>query len=327
MGLSVQGLRAVVVLGFVGLSLVGCRAAPHDAGPAQPEPAIAEPTPVVVPVVAAVERPAEAEPEPETVASATVAPVEPVEPPPFEGQKHVRLHELIAELERVAEDMSTRPAVRSDYEALVAQHDLEDSDALFHDYVRVKLAFEATRDGGLWNLRWTITNEQPNSEKIWAQWNKATASDDIEKPTADAECDELSAVFAFVARKLGVRHIGLFWPTWNHVVAVWTVQSSDETPVRIVVPTSQIFLGADDSLGTTGFDPWTQKKIYEYRRRDIKDDHRIDAALARFFVQRAREHAGLSQVELQRLRNERDLALNQPEIAAEAAADDPKPRD
>ena len=117
-------------------------------------------------------------------------------------------------------------------------------------------------------------------------------------------------MFAFVARKLGVRHIGLFWPQWNHVVAVWTVQSEDGSPVRIVVPTSQIFLTDEDSLGTTGFDPWTQKTIYEYRRRDVKDSHRIDAELARFFVEQAQRYATLPQLELQRLRNQRDLSMS-----------------
>ena len=80
-------------------------------------------------------------------------------------------------------------------------------------------------------------------------------------------------------------------------------------PVRIVVPTSQIFLTNDDSLGTTGFDPWSQKTIYEYRRRDVKGSHVVDAALARFFVVQARRYAGLPQLELQRLRNERDDAM------------------
>ncbi len=301
--------RGVVAWSLTGLMLVACRA-----GAPEPPPPPAPSAPV------ALASPVESEPsEPSTeIATAEEAPevvVEPEpepepEPIPFEGKDVVRLAELIAELDRVADEIAQSPAVRADYDALVAAHDLRDDPALFRDYVRVKLAFEATRDGGLWHLRWTITNEKPNSEQIWKQWRKASADPDAPSPTADAECDELSAMFAFVARKLGVRHIGLFWPQWNHVVAVWTVQSADESPVRIVVPTSQIFLTNEDSLGTTGFDPWTQKTIFEYRRRDVKDSHRIDAELARFFVQQARRHGGSSQLELQRLRNERDLSMN-----------------
>lgn len=232
---------------------------------------------------------------------------------PFEGRETVRLTELVAELERVADELAEAPAVRADYDAFVAAHGLADTDALYRDYVRVKLVFESTRDGGLWHLSWAITNEQPNSEQIWRQWKRAkteqaTAGDAV-VPTAVAECDELSALFAFMVARLGVRHVGLFWPTWNHVVAVWTVRSEEGTPVRIVVPTSQIFLTADDSLGTTGFDPWKQRTIYEYRRRDVKGSHAIDAELARFFVMQARRYAGLPQLELQRLRNERDGEL------------------
>jgi hypothetical protein len=96
---------------------------------------------------------------------------------------------------------------------------------------------------------------------------------------------------------------------------VWTVQSSEGSPVRIVVPTSQIFLTADDSLGTDGFDPWTQKTIFEYRRQDVEVGHRIDAELARFFVVQAQRHGGRSQLEQQALRNARDLAMTAAEEA------------
>jgi len=228
----------------------------------------------------------------------------------WEDRAKVTVEELFAQLDVVANDIAGSEAVRADYEALVAAHDLDDSEALFRDYVRVKLAFEATRDAGWWHLHWRITNEKPNSDQIWHQWRKTPTPNPSEPvASADAECDELSALFAFSARRLGVHDIGLFWPTWNHVVAVWTVQSKDGSPVRIVVPTSQIFLGTDDSLGTQGFDPWTQKTIYEYRRRDVKSRHRIDADLARFFVRQAARHGHKSQATLQAERNARDTEI------------------
>ena len=243
------------------------------------------------------------------VGSEAVAPPAP-EPVPFEGLEVVRLDHFVAELDRVADELAEVPAVRADYADFLAAHDLADDDALYRDYVRVKLVFEGARDGGLWHLRWDITNEQPNSEQIWRQWKRARVPEgDAALPTAFAECDELSALFAFLVYRLGVRHVGLYWPTWNHVVAVWTVREEDGKAVRVVVPTSQIFLTNDDSLGTKGFDPWSQKNIYEYRRRDVKGSHAIDAELARFFVTQARRYGGLSQLELQRLRNERDEAM------------------
>jgi hypothetical protein len=311
--------RRGVVRGLAGLVLAGC------AGP--PAPVASSPGPIVIqsPAVAregseeVSEVPAGAAAPAPTLVEAEAAPApklveavpEPMpEPVPFEGLEVVRLTELVAELERVAEELAEQPAVREDYEAFVAAHGLADSDALWRDYVRVKLVFESTRDGGLWHLRWDITNENPNSEQIWRQWKRAKVPEgEAVLPTAYAECDELSALFAFLVARLGVRHVGLYWPTWNHVVAVWTVRSKDDAPVRIVVPTSQIFLTNDDSLGTTGFDPWSQRTIYEYRRRDVKGSHVIDAELARFFVEQARRHAGLPQLELQRLRNERDAAM------------------
>lgn len=303
---------------MAGVGLPSCHANPRDTVLSGPQEAIAPEPAKITPQVAvktdSAPPPAEAD-ERSTPIEPTVVvePQEEPEPEPelFAGRTRIHVDELFVELERVAADMETEPAVRADYEALILAHGLTDTDALYRDYVRVKLAFEATRDGGWWHLRWDITNKKPNSDEIWKQWARATVGDDeAPTPTAIAECDELSALFAFVGRKLGVRHLGLFWPQWNHVVAVWTVQSDDDTPVRIVVPTSQIFLDADDSLGTDGFDPWTQKKIFEYRRRDVKGSHRIDAQLARFFVLQARRHGGRSQVEQQQLRNARDLAMS-----------------
>ncbi|MBL4686228.1 MAG: hypothetical protein JKY37_16665 [Nannocystaceae bacterium] len=226
------------------------------------------------------------------------------------GQDKVSIEALYAELGQVADEIATSPAVRADYEALLTEYGLTDTAELYRDYVRVKVAFEATRDGGWWHLSWKITNEKPNSEEIWKQWKQTPTTDaTAPRPSALAECDELSALFAFSARRMGVRGIGLYWPTWNHVVAVWTVQSADGTSVRIVVPTSQIFLSDSDSLGTRGFNPWSQKTIYEYRRRDVKKTHRIDAKLARFFVQQAARHGAKSQAILQDERNQRDARL------------------
>ena len=37
------------------------------------------------------------------------------------------------------------------------------------------------------------------------------------------------------------------------------------------MPTSQVFLGVNDSFGTRKFNPWHQKTIFEYTRRDVPD--------------------------------------------------------
>ena len=222
----------------------------------------------------------------------------------------VRVDDLVVALENIAVALEAEPAVRADFDALRESFDLPDDASLFRDYVRVKLVFESTRDGGLWQMRWAITNREPRSDAIWSQWQALREWDgDEAQASATAECDELSALFAFLVRRLGVEDVGLFWPVWNHVVAVWTVTDRDGKPVRIVVPTSQIFLDAEASLGTRGFDPWKQKTIYEYRRKDAKADLVLPAALARFFVERSWAEAHRPQLELQRARNERSSRL------------------
>lgn len=218
---------------------------------------------------------------------------------------------LIAELQAVADAMEEDPTVQADFEAFAKARELTPTAALRRDYARVKLAFEATRDGGWWHLRWDITHRKPNSEEIFAQWRSAPALFDTSgQPiaTATAECDELSAVFAFIVRRLGVGRVGLFWPVWNHVVAVWSV-SEGETVHRVVVPTSQIFLADDASLGTDGFDPWTQKTIFTYRRNDVPLRFRLPDALVRGFVDQAWTHAFESQEIAQRKRNARSRIL------------------
>jgi hypothetical protein len=94
----------------------------------------------------------------------------PVIADPFPDREHVTFAELVDALEVVAQQLEQEPAVVRDYEAFLAAHDLTDTPALFRDYVRVKLAFEATRDGGWWQLRWKITNQKPSSDRIWSQW-------------------------------------------------------------------------------------------------------------------------------------------------------------
>ncbi len=227
--------------------------------------------------------------------------------PPLPAGDDVRVADLVIALEAVAVRLETMPTVQQDYAIWREAHGLTHRDALWHEYVRVRLVFECVRDGGLWQLRWAITNRAPRSDAIWAQWAKLPALDP-DAASATAECDELSTLLAHLARRMGVRGVGLFWPQWNHVVTVWTV-AGDDGAVRVVLPTSQIFLDRDASLGTRGFDPWTQKTIYEYRRRDVRDDATIPASLARAFIDRAWTGAGLPQDELQAARNRRSESL------------------
>lgn len=283
-----------------GIVLVACTRPPGV------DESVVEPPPAVVVAPSA--------PEPAAVPIAEIATPEPIPSrgpaPALPDGDTVRVADLVVALESIAVELEREPTVRADFDALRGEFDLPDDPELFRDYVRVKLVFESARDGGLWNLRWSITNEEPNSDRIWAQWRELSdwASTD-ERASATAECDELSALFAFLVRKLGVEQVGLFWPVWNHVVAVWTVTDASGASVRIVVPTSQIMLDADASLGTRGFDPRKQKTIYEYRRRDAKPELELPAALARFFVERSWAEAHRPQADLQRARNERSGRL------------------
>jgi hypothetical protein len=91
--------------------------------------------------------------------------------------------------------------------------------------------------------------------------------------------------------------------------------------VRVVVPTSQIFLDAADSFDTRKFDPWHQKSIYEYHRRDVPDSFELPQPLADFFVSQVDKYAGASDSILQQLRYLRESVFLRRATPDDAARD------
>lgn len=212
--------------------------------------------------------------------------------------------DLVELLRDRAASLEQAPEIQRDYTAFLGRHGLAHDPELLRDFSRVRLVFEATRDGGLFGLRWAVTDRPPDSEAIWSQWGTLPAGPLADgAATATAECDELSALFAFLVRQLGVTEAGLYWPTWNHTVAVWTVRSPGRKDLRVVVPTSQVFLDRHQGLDTSAFNPWTQTTIYRYGRKDVALDRALPAELLRFFRAQLELHGGASAADLQALRN------------------------
>lgn len=229
--------------------------------------------------------------------------------------------QLVTAVRAKAHFFENSSGMRQAFQTFLSRHKLPAGSVHYSDFVLVRLVFEAARDAGFWNLHWSITNEPPNSDRIWEQWRDMSRPSPL-TPTATAECDELSALYAFLVERAGVRTVGLFWPYPNHTVAVWTVHPEGQQVLRIVVPTSQIFLEPSDYFDTTKFDPWRQKTIYEYTRRDVADSFEIPKPLYDFFLQQIDKYAGASDVTLQQLRYFRDgvfLGRWTPEGAAREA--------
>lgn len=211
--------------------------------------------------------------------------------------------------------------MRDSFKSFTAAYNINPAGISYSDFVIVRLLYEATRDAGFWNMHWTITNMPPNSDRIWSQWRSLQSVSPL-RQTAEAECDELSALFAFLVERAGVRSVGLFWPYPNHTVAVWVIHPANGAEVRVVVPTSQIFLGINDSFGTKKFNAWHQKTIYEYTRRDVPDSFLLSKALFDFFLQQTDRYAGASDSALQEIRYLREGVFLQswtPEAAAQDA--------
>ena len=230
------------------------------------------------------------------------------------------LAQLIAAMRAKAKTLENGDRAKERFQSFNSHFKLQAGTVSFSDYVVARLLFEASRDAGFWNLHWEITDRPPNSDNVWRQWETVNAPSPL-APTAIAECDELSALFAFLAGRAGIRGLGLFYPTWNHTVAAWTL-NQPAGPVRVVIPTSQIFLDETDYWGTKKFDPWKQKVIYEYTRRDVPDSFEIPKPLFEFFLRQTDKYAGASDVTLQMLRYFREAVFLKgwtPEQAAREA--------
>jgi len=240
---------------------------------------------------------------------------------PISSPLGTNLAQFISTIHAKAEALESTSGMRLSFQSFMSAHKLSPESVRYSDYVVVRLLFEAARDAGFWNMHWTITNQPPNSDNIWRQWQSVNKPS-LLAPTASAECDELSALYAFLVEREGVKGVGLFWPAPNHTVAVWVLHPATGPVIRVAVPTSQIFLEAADDFDTKKFDPWSQKTIYEYTRRDVPDSFELPRPLFDFFLQQVDRYAGASDLTLQQLRYLREgvfLKYWPPEEAAREA--------
>jgi hypothetical protein len=193
-----------------------------------------------------------------------------------------------------------------DASAFYAAHKLEATPERVRDYVRVRTLFEMTRDGGPWRVRWAITNRDATARVIWSAWTRTPPPNASTAPSATAECDEVSALFAGLVRRTGTRGMGLFWPTWNHTIAAWEVAPG----VRVLVPTTQIFLGCEETFDrATTFDPKKQRTVYEFPTSDVPDATPVPKSVAVFLLDQVTHYGAASLDVLALVRTHRALAL------------------
>jgi len=230
------------------------------------------------------------------------------------------LGNLVAAVQKRSKSIENTSGMRQGYQSFTAAFRLSPHDVSYSDYVLVRLFYEATRDAGFWNLHWAITNQPPNSDRIWQQWH-AVQQPSVTQQTATAECDELSALYAFLVRRAGVHGVGLLWPYPNHTVAAWVLRPSGKPEVRVIVPTSQIFLDVNDSFGTRKFNAYKQKTIFEYSRRDAPDGYEFSEPLFDFFLSQIDKYGGATDSTLQQLRYLREGVFLKYWTPKQAAAD------
>lgn len=201
-------------------------------------------------------------------------------------------------------------ALAHSFDAFVEHHGADASSTkLRQDFTRLWALFEATRDGGWWRLRWQVTDQEPTSQQIWKAWQRSPPQPSFATASAVAECDEITALFSVTARRLGVRGVGLFYPTWNHVIAGWAPEGVDqrERGGVVLIPTTQIFQGCPATFDQTSFKP--PKHVYEFPKVDVKDSAEIPVPLAAFLLEQVRAYGEASPGLLALIRTKRGELL------------------
>jgi hypothetical protein len=285
-----------LVLGFLVWGSVGCQ--PRGAGPAAPhvEPAAAPPR-------------TESKTDPSAPVAAATAPrdvcADQTGPAPVALPERVTMGDFWSALGAQVDGLDTT-ALEPAFAEFAKHHEADSSSAsLRRDFTRLWAVFEATRDGGWWRLRWQVTDQEPSSVQIWKAWKRSPPAQSFATPSAVAECDEITALFSVTARRLGVRGVGLFYPTWNHVIAGWAPEGLDQSKRGnvVLIPTTQIFLGCEDSFDQTSFKP--PKQVYEFPRYDVKDNVEMPAPLAAFLLEQVRAYGEASPQLLALIRTKR----------------------
>jgi hypothetical protein len=178
-----------------------------------------------------------------------------------------------------------------------------DAPGLRQEFRRLWAAFEATRDGGWWKLRWQITDQEPTSLQIWKAWRRTPPRVGFGEASAVAECDEITALFSVTARRLDVRGVGLFYPTWNHVIAGWMPDAFAGTKRVVLVPTTQIFQECESTFDQTSFR--VPKQVYEFPRYDVRDSTELSPELAGFLLDQVRAYGEAAPALLALIRTKR----------------------
>lgn len=118
---------------------------------------------------------------------------------PVSAAPGTTLLDLVNAVRLKAKSLETAAGVQSGFKTLTSRFSIEPNSANVSAYSVARLLYDATRDAGFWNLQWTITNRPPDSNNIWRQWASVSAPPWVLTPTVLAECDELSALYAFLA--------------------------------------------------------------------------------------------------------------------------------
>jgi len=133
-------------------------------------------------------------------------------------------------------------------------------------------------------MHWTITNQEPVSPKFGSSGGDQKSV--LREPDGSADAMSFLRCYSFLVTRSGVREWGYSGRITSHGCSLG-VASSKGADIRVVVPTSQIFLEVTIP-STQQVRSVAQKSIHEYTRRDVQTLSSSPATF-RFFLSADRQ--------------------------------------
>ena len=96
------------------------------------------------------------------------------EPATLQTSETTLLH-LVEMVRSRAKTLESSSGMRESFQSFTSSYKIAPGSISYSDFVIVRLLYEATRDAGLWNMHWTITEYAAEFRSVWRQWKEVRA--------------------------------------------------------------------------------------------------------------------------------------------------------
>jgi len=138
-------------------------------------------------------------------------------------------------------------------------------------------------------MHWNITDQPPNSDRIWRNGIVARPSFVHKPPPPNVTNSPLSSRFSC---NLPASKASSFLAVSQSHGCRLDRSSRNAQPFRVVIPIIANFPTEDDTFRTKKFDRGIKRTIYDYTRRDVPDSFALPKPLFDFSSSKWEKYAG-----------------------------------